>query len=64
MRLVINIAKNYHSPLIPFEDLVQEGAIGLVTATERFDPARGFPLQHLRDLLDPTVDQPRHRQQV
>ncbi len=42
MRLVINIAKNYHSPLIPFEDLVQEGAIGLMTATERFDPARGF----------------------
>jgi len=42
MRLVINIAKNYHSALIPFEDLVQEGAIGLVTATERFDPARGF----------------------
>ncbi len=42
MRLVINIAKNYHSAFIPFEDLVQEGAIGLMTATERFDPSRGF----------------------
>lgn len=42
MRLVANIAKQYHSSLIPFEDLVQEGAIGLITACERFDPSRGF----------------------
>jgi RNA polymerase primary sigma factor len=42
MRLVINIAKNYHSPLVPFEDLVQEGAIGLMTAAERYDPAKGY----------------------
>jgi RNA polymerase primary sigma factor len=42
MRLVINIAKNYHNPLVPFEDLVQEGAIGLMTAADRFDPAKGY----------------------
>jgi len=42
MRLVINIAKNYHNPLVPFEDLVQEGAIGLMTATERFDASKGY----------------------
>src|SRR5579871_3145082 len=42
MRLVINIAKNYHNPLILFEDLVQEGAIGLMTAAERYDPAKGY----------------------
>jgi RNA polymerase primary sigma factor len=42
MRLVINIAKNYHNPLVPFEDLVQEGAIGLMTAAERFDPGKGY----------------------
>src|SRR5579884_2163055 len=42
MRLVINIAKNYHNCLVPFEDLVQEGAIGLMTATERFDPNKGY----------------------
>lgn len=42
MRLVINIAKNYHNPLVPFEDLVQEGAIGLMTAAERFDPSKGY----------------------
>lgn len=42
MRLVINIAKNYHNSLVPFEDLVQEGAIGLMTAAERFDPDKGY----------------------
>lgn len=42
MRLVINIAKSYHSALVPFEDLVQEGAIGLMTAAERFDPTKGY----------------------
>lgn len=42
MRLVINIAKNYHNPLVPFEDLVQEGAIGLMTAAERYDPSKGY----------------------
>ena len=42
MRLVMNLAKQYHSSLVPFEDLVQEGAIGLITACERYDPSRGF----------------------
>jgi RNA polymerase primary sigma factor len=42
MRLVINIAKGYHCTLIPFEDLVQEGAIGLMTACERYDPSKGY----------------------
>ncbi|MCC6730015.1 MAG: sigma-70 family RNA polymerase sigma factor [Chthonomonadales bacterium] len=42
MRLVINIAKHYHCPVVPFEDLVQEGAIGLMTACERYDPLKGY----------------------
>ena len=42
MRLVINIAKGYNCRYIPLEDLIQEGAIGLMQATERFDPDRGF----------------------
>jgi len=42
MRLVVNIARSYHSNLIQFEDLVQEGAIGLMTAAERFDPEKGY----------------------
>ena len=42
MRLVINIARNYHSALVAFEDLVQEGAIGLMTAAERYDSSKGY----------------------
>ncbi len=42
MRLVINIAKSYHSKAVPLEDLIQEGAIGLMHAVERFDPNKGF----------------------
>lgn len=42
MRLVINIAKTYRNRAIPLEDLIQEGAIGLMQAAERFDPDRGY----------------------
>lgn len=42
MRLVINIARTYSGGAMPLEDLIQEGAIGLVRAVERFDPSRGF----------------------
>lgn len=42
MRLVINIAKAYRNRAIPLEDLIQEGAIGLMQAADRFDPEKGF----------------------
>ena len=42
MRLVINIAKTYRNRTIPLEDLIQEGAIGLMQAAERFDPDKGY----------------------
>lgn len=42
MRLVINIAKSYRNKAVPLEDLIQEGAIGLMQASERFDPDKGF----------------------
>lgn len=42
MRLVINIARSYRCKAVPLEDLIQEGAIGLMQAAERFDPTRGF----------------------
>ncbi len=42
MRLVVSIAKNYVASGIPLEDLIQEGAIGLMTATERFEPRMGY----------------------
>lgn len=61
MRLVVSIAKTYRSSGIPFEDLVQEGAIGLMTATERFDPHRGFRFstyatQWIRQAIGRAVD--------
>lgn len=42
MRLVVNIAKHYRNGSIPLEDLIQEGALGLIDAVSRFDPERGF----------------------
>jgi RNA polymerase primary sigma factor len=42
MRLVINIAKAYRNRSMPIEDLIQEGAVGLMQAAERFDPEKGF----------------------
>lgn len=41
MRLVCNVARNYRTGTVPFEDLVQEGAIGLMKAVDRFDPEKG-----------------------
>jgi len=42
LRLVISIAKKYIGQGILFMDLVQEGAIGLVKAAEKFDYTKNF----------------------
>jgi RNA polymerase primary sigma factor len=42
LRLVVTVAKKYRGMGLPFEDLIQEGNVGLIKAVDKFDPERGY----------------------
>jgi len=42
IRLVVSIAKRYQNDNLSFQDLTQEGILGLTKACEKFDPEKGF----------------------
>ena len=41
-RLVVSIAKRYQGHGMPFQDLIQEGNLGLMRAVDKFDPDLGY----------------------
>jgi RNA polymerase nonessential primary-like sigma factor len=42
LRLVVSIAKGYAGRGVPLADLIEEGNLGLMHATGKFEPERGF----------------------
>jgi RNA polymerase primary sigma factor len=42
LRLVVSIARRFHAQDLPLLDRIQEGVLGLIRASEKFDWRRGF----------------------
>ena len=42
LRLVVHVARGYRNRGLPLLDLIEEGNLGLIRATDRFEPERGL----------------------
>ena len=48
IRFVISVAREYQGRGLPISDLVAEGVLGMMTATDRFDPTADLNLSAMR----------------
>jgi RNA polymerase primary sigma factor len=42
LRLVVKMAQSYSGHGVPYQDIIEEGNLGLIAAVDRFDYTRGF----------------------
>ena len=59
LKLVVAIAKDYRNMGIAFQDLIQEGNLGLIRAVEKFDYRRGHKFSTYARVVDPPGADPR-----
>ncbi len=52
---VVKTAFQYRYYMLPVQDLIQEGSIGLMKAVKRFDPVQRIPVGFFRCLVDQGV---------